>query len=98
MNQTRVFAQSELEAMQSKTYPRFFANSFGTLDHFRVDCRAEELARGLHLVILMKDTALEKDYPASSVPRVYYEPLTSSRSDVRLLSQRVMVGQQIFIH
>ena len=51
-----------------------FANSFGTLDYFKVDCRAEELAQGLHLVVLMKDTGLEKDFPASSVPRVYYEP------------------------
>ena len=69
--------------MQSELYPRFFANSFGTLDHFKVDCTAEELAQGLHLVILMNDTGLEKDSPASSVPRVYYEPLTSSASEVR---------------
>ena len=37
-----------------------FANSFGALDHFKVDCKAEELAQGLHLVFLMKDTGLEK--------------------------------------
>ena len=34
------------EVMQSKIYPRFFANSFGTLDHFKVDCKAEELVSG----------------------------------------------------
>ena len=65
----------------------FFANSFGTLDHFKVNCKAEELAQGLHLVFLMKDTGLEKDCPASSVPRVYYEPPTSSTSEVGLLSR-----------
>ena len=55
-----------------------FANSFGPLDHFKVDCKAEELAQGLHL----KDTGFEKDSPASSVPRAYYEPPTSSMSEV----------------
>ena len=76
-----------------RNLPSFSAYSFGTLDHFKVGCRAEELAQGLHLVILMKDTGLEKDSPASSVPRVYYEPLFSSTSEVRLLYsiiQRVM--------
>ena len=63
-----------------------FCEQFRYLGHFKVDCRAEELAQGLHLVILMKDTGLEKDSPASSVP-VYYEPLTSSTSEVRLLDQ-----------
>ena len=42
----------------------FFANSFGRLDHFKVGCKAEEGAQGLHLVSLMKDTGLEKDSPA----------------------------------
>ena len=59
--------------------PSPFANSFGTLDHFRVDCRAEVLAQELHQVILMKDTGLEEDSPASSVP------LTSSTSEVTVL-------------
>ena len=68
-----------------RNLPSFFANSFGTLDHFKVDCKAEELAQGLHLVFLMKDAGLEKDSPASSVPRVYYEPPTSSTSGVGLL-------------
>ena len=31
------------------------ANSFGTLDHFKVDCKAEELTQGQHLVIMMMD-------------------------------------------
>ena len=31
------------KVMQSEIYPRFFANSFGTLDHFKADCKAEEL-------------------------------------------------------
>ena len=61
-----------------RNIPSIFANSFGTLDHFKVDSKAEELAQGVQLVILMKDTGLEKDSPASGVPRVYYEPLTSS--------------------
>ena len=64
-----------------RNLPSFFANSFGTLDHFKVDCKAEELAQGLHLVFLMKDTGLEKDSPASS------EPPTSSTSEVGLLSR-----------
>ena len=54
---------------------------FGTLHHFKVDCNAEELTEGQHLVIMMMDTSLEKDSQASSVLRVYYEPPTSSRSD-----------------
>ena len=73
------------EVMQSKIYPRFFANSFGPIVHFRVDCEAKELAQGLHLVSLMKHIDLEKDSPASSVPRVCYEPPTSSTSEVGLL-------------
>ena len=63
--------------------PSFSANSFDTSDHVKVDCKAEELAQALHLVILMKDTGLEKDSPASSVPRVYYESLTSSMSELK---------------
>ena len=66
--------------------PSFYANSFGTLDHFKVDCKAEELTQGQHLVILVIATSLEKDSQASSVPRLYYEPRTSSTSEVRLLS------------
>ena len=42
------------------------------------------LAQGLHLVSLMKNTDLEKDSPASSVPRACYEPPTSSTSEVGL--------------
>ena len=59
-----------------------FPYIFGPLDHFKVDCEAEELAQGLHLVSLMKDTGLEKDSPASGVLRVYYEPSTSFTSGV----------------
>ena len=47
-----------------------FANSFGTFVHVKVDCKAEELAQGLHFIFLMKNTGLEKDSPASSVPSV----------------------------
>ena len=36
----------------------------------------------------MMDTSLEKDYQASSVLRVYYEPPTSSTSEVELLPHR----------
>ena len=76
---------------QLKIWPRLcrakstlvFANSFGALDHFKVDCKADKLTQGQHLVILM-DTNLEKDSQASSVLRVYYEPPTSSTSEVRL--------------
>ena len=45
----------------------------------------EELTQGQHLVIMMIDTSLEKDSQASSVLRVYYEPPTSSKSEVELL-------------
>ena len=51
-----------------RNLPSFSGNSFGASDRFKVDCRAEELAQELHLVILMKDTGLEKDSPASSLP------------------------------
>ena len=44
------------EAMQSEIYPLF--RSFGTLDHFEVDCKAEESTRGQHLVIMMMDTSI----------------------------------------
>ena len=71
--------------MLSVIYPCFSANSFDPLDHFKIDCKAEELIQGLRLVSLMKDTGLEKDSPVSSVPRVYYESLTSSTSEVGLL-------------
>ena len=54
-----------------RNLPLFFANGFGTLDHFKVDSRAEELAQGLHLFILTKDTGLEKDSPASSVKFIH---------------------------
>ena len=67
-----------------RNLPSFFANSFGTLDHFKVDCKAEELAQGQHLVISMMDTGLEKDFQTSSVLRVCYQPPTSSTSEVRL--------------
>ena len=69
--------------MQSEIYPRFFlANSFVTLDHFKVSCKAEELTQGQHLVISMMDTGIKKD---STVLRVYFDPPTSSMSEVRLL-------------
>ena len=68
-----------------RNLPSFSANSFGALDHFGVDCGAGELAQGLHLVFLMKDAGIERDSPASSVPRVYYKPPTLRTSEVRLL-------------
>ena len=46
------------DVMQTEIYPRCFANSFGTLDHSKIDCKAEELTQGQHLVILMIDTRL----------------------------------------
>ena len=58
-----------------------FANSFGTLHHFKVDCKAKELAKGQHLVIMMMGTSREKNSQASSVLRVYYELPTSSTSE-----------------
>ena len=76
-----------------RNLPSFFANSFDLLDHFKVDCKAEELAQGLHLVSLMKDTDLEKGSPASGVPRVYYEPSTTFTSEVRLLSVQFQTRQ-----
>ena len=60
-------------------------NSFGTVDHFKVNCKAEELTQGQHLVISMVDTGIEKDSQASSVLRAYCEPPTLSTSEVRLL-------------
>ena len=69
-----------------RTLPSFFANSFGALDHFKVGCGVEESPQGLHLVILGEDAGLERGSPASSVPRVYYGPLTSPTLEVRLLS------------
>ena len=68
-----------------RNLPSLFANSFGSLDHFKVHCKAEELTQGQHLVIMLIDTSLEKDSQASSVLRVYYEPPTSSTSEVELL-------------
>ena len=73
------------EVMQSESTLVFFANSFGPLDRFKVGCGAEESAQGLHLVSLMKDAGFEKDSPESTVPRIYYEPPTSSTSEVGLL-------------
>ena len=43
-----------------RNLPSCFTNSFGTLDHFKVDCKAEELPQGQHLVILTMDTSFEK--------------------------------------
>ena len=43
-----------------RNLPSFFANSFGTLDRFKVDCKAKELTQGHHLVISMMDTSLKK--------------------------------------
>ena len=60
-------------------------NSFDTLDHFKVDCQAEELTEGHHLVILIMGSSLKKDSQTSSVLGVYYERLTSSTSETRLL-------------
>ena len=71
-----------------RNLPSFFANNFGPLIHFKVDCEAEELAQGPHWVSLMKDTGLEKDSPASSVPRVCHQSPTPSTSEVGLLPIR----------
>ena len=60
-------------------------SSYSLLDLFKADREAEELVQGLHLVSLMKDTGLEQDSPASSVPRVCGEPPTSSTSEAGLL-------------
>ena len=49
--------------MQNEIYPRFFANGFGTLVLFKVDCKVEELTQGQHLVISMMDTSPEKRLP-----------------------------------
>ena len=68
-----------------RNLPSFFENSFGTLDHFKVDCKAEELTQEQRLVIMMIDTSFEKDSQASSVLREYYEPPTLSTSEVELL-------------
>ena len=70
--------------------PSFFANSFGTLAHFKVDCKAEELTQGQHLVIMIMDTGLEEGSQTSSILRVYYEPVTSSTSEVGLLSSFII--------
>ena len=72
-----------------RNLPSFFANSFSPLDLFKADCEAEESVQGLHLVSLMKDTGLEKDSPTSSVPRVCYEPPTSSTSEAGLFDLNV---------
>ena len=32
---------------------------FGTLEHFKVDCKAEEFTQGEHLIIMMMDTSPE---------------------------------------
>ena len=66
--------------------PSFFANGFSILDHFKVDCKAEELTQGQHLAIMMMDTGLEKDSQTLSILKVYYESPTSSTPEVRLLS------------
>ena len=67
-------AECLAEVMQSETY------------EIKVDCKSEELTQGQHLVIVMMNTSLEKDSLASSVLRVYYEPPTSSTSEVELRS------------
>ena len=64
-----------------RSLPSFSANSFSTSGHFKVDCRAEELTQGQHLVIMMMDTSLEEDSQTSSVLRVYYEPSALSTSE-----------------
>ena len=74
-----------------RNLPSFSANSFGTLEHFKVDCKAKELTQGQHFVIMMMDTGLGKDSQASSVLRVHYEPPTSSTSEVRLLPDRSII-------
>ena len=64
----------------------FFGEHFQyNLDLFNVDCKAEELPQGQHLVILMMNTSLEEDSQTLSVLRVYYESLTSSISEARPL-------------
>ena len=87
-NQTWICVQSKLRPSRmsglgyaERNLPSYFANSFSPLDLFKADCQAEGLVQGLHLVSLMKDTGLEKDSPASSVPRVCYEPPLSKIRD-----------------
>ena len=67
-----------------RNLPSFSTSSFGTLDHFKVDCGAEELTQRQHLVIMMMDTSLEKGSQPSSLLKVYYEPPTSFMSEVGL--------------
>ena len=64
----------------------FFGEQFQyNLDLFNVDCKAEELPQGQHLVILMMNTSLEEDSQTLSVLTVYCESLTSSMSVARPL-------------
>ena len=80
------------KVMQSEICPRFlWTVSAPWISSKPTHCEAEELVQGLHLVSLMKDTGLEKDSPASSVPRVRYEPPSSSTSEAGLLRDRSIV-------
>ena len=73
------------EVYAKRNLPLFFANSFDALVDFKVDCKAEDLTQGQHLLIMMMDTSLDEESQTSSVLRVYYEPPTSSTSEVGLL-------------
>ena len=77
------------KVLQSKIYTRFSANSIGILVLFKVECKAEGLTQGQHLVIMMMDTDLEENSQASSILRVYYDPPTSSPSKVRLFFKKI---------
>ena len=79
-----------------RNLPSFFANSFNTVDLFKVDCKAEELTQGQHLVILMMNASLEEDSQTSSVLRVFYEPLISSTSEAKLLSRLLAISSKVF--
>ena len=84
-----------------RNLPSLFPNSFSPLDLSKADCEAEELVHGLYLISLVKDTGLEQDSPASSVPRLCYEPLTLSTSealgllDLRYLTDRKSMTTEI---
>ena len=81
--------QSELRlSYAERNPPSFFADSFDTLDLFKVDCKAEKLTQGSQLVILMMDISLEI--------LVYYEPLTSSTSEERFLPMNWQVAITIY--
>ena len=69
-----------------RNLPSFFANSFSTSVHFKVDCKAGELTQGQHLVMMMMDISHEEDSQTSSILRIYHQLPTLSTSEVGLLN------------